>query len=140
MERRKFTREFKLEAVRLIKDRGVSYVQASEDLGVHTSQLRDWVKKFADDPQHAFPGNGQMKPEQLEIARLKREVNKLKAERERQGLSLKGLGVLSGLDRTFIGRIERGERSPTLLNCLRLADALKLRLGDVIDSAMRRES
>ena len=32
MERRKFTREFKLEAVRLIKDRGVSYVQASEDL------------------------------------------------------------------------------------------------------------
>jgi len=55
MERRKFTREFKLEAVCLIKDRGVSYVQASQDLGVHTSQLRDWVKKFADDPQHAFP-------------------------------------------------------------------------------------
>ena len=40
-----FTREFKLEAVRLIKDRAVSYVQASQDLGVHTSQLRDWVKK-----------------------------------------------------------------------------------------------
>jgi transposase-like protein len=42
MERRKFTREFKLEAVRLIKDRGVSYVQASQDLGVHPSQLRDF--------------------------------------------------------------------------------------------------
>jgi transposase-like protein len=55
--------------VRLIKDRGVSYVQASQDLGVHTSQLRDWVKKLADGPQHAFPGQGQMKPEQLEIAR-----------------------------------------------------------------------
>jgi transposase-like protein len=81
MERRKFIREFKLEAVRLIKDRGVSYVQASQDLGVHSSQLRDWVKKFADDPQHAFPGHGQMKPEQLEIARLKREVAKLKARR-----------------------------------------------------------
>ena len=39
MERRKFTREFKLEAVRLIKDRGVSYTQASVDLGVHQSQL-----------------------------------------------------------------------------------------------------
>jgi transposase len=82
MERRKFTREFKLEAVRLIKDRGVSYVQASEDLGVHTSQLRDWVKKLSDDPEHAFPGNGQMKPEQQEITRLKREVAKLKAERD----------------------------------------------------------
>src|SRR5437870_1387084 len=82
MERRKFTREFKLEAVRLIKERGVSYVQAARDLGVHVSQLRDWVKKFADDPEHAFPGHGQMKPEQLEVARLKREVTKLKAERD----------------------------------------------------------
>ena len=82
MERRKFTREFKLEAVRLIRDRGVSYAQASQDLGVHQSQLRDWAKKFAEDPQHSFPGHGQMKPEQLEIARLKREVIKLKAERD----------------------------------------------------------
>jgi transposase len=61
--------------VRLIKDRGVSYVQASQDLGVHTSQLRDWMKRFAE-------GHGQIKPEQLEIARLKREVAKLKAERD----------------------------------------------------------
>ena len=56
MERRKFTREFKLEAIRLIKERGVSYTQASEDLGVHQTQLRGWVKAFADDPQQAFPG------------------------------------------------------------------------------------
>jgi len=38
MERRKFTREFKLEAVRLIRDRGVSYAQASVDLNVHRSK------------------------------------------------------------------------------------------------------
>src|ERR1043165_9322500 len=104
MERRKFTREFKLEAVRLIKDRGVSYVQASQDLNVHTSQLRDWVKKLSDDPQHAFPGHGQMRPEQLEIARLKREVTKLKAERDIQkksrGLLREGIDVKFG----FIAR------------------------------------
>ena len=82
MERRQFTREFKLEAVRLIKDRGVSYAQASADLGVHPTQLRNWVKQLADDPQQAFPGQGQMKPEQLEIAQLKREVLRLKAERD----------------------------------------------------------
>ena len=82
MERRKFTREFKLEAVKLIKDRGVSYVQAAQELGVHQSVLRNWVKAFADDPQHAFPGQGQMKPEQLEIAQLRCEVAKLKAERD----------------------------------------------------------
>ncbi|HKG79275.1 MAG TPA: IS3 family transposase, partial [Pyrinomonadaceae bacterium] len=99
MERRKFTREFKLEAVRLIRERGVSYTQAAEDLGVHQSQLRDWVKKSADDPQHAFPGQGQMKPEQLEIARLKREVTKLKAERD---ILKKGRGLLrEGIDVKF---------------------------------------
>ena len=59
MERRKFTREFKLEAVRLIKERGVSYAQASHDLSVHQSQLRSGgvvlgifvvsMKKSADD-------------------------------------------------------------------------------------------
>jgi transposase len=77
MERRRFTREFKLEAVRLIKERGVSFAQASHDLSVHQSQLRSWVKALAADPQHAFPGQGQMK-----IAQLKREVIKLKAERD----------------------------------------------------------
>ena len=82
MERRKFTREFKLEAVKLIKERGVSYMQAAQDLGVHQSVLRTWVKGFEADPQQSFTGHGQMKPEQLEIAQLKREVIKLKAERD----------------------------------------------------------
>jgi transposase len=47
MERRKFTREFKLEAVHLIKDGGVSYVQASQDLNVHrvaTARLGEEVR------------------------------------------------------------------------------------------------
>ena len=110
MERRKFTREFKLEAVRLIKDRGVSYVQASQDLGVHPSQLRDRVKKFADDPQYAFPGHGQMKPEQLEIARLKREVAKLKAERDilkNVRGSFPPAGIETGCDMYYRRRGER---------------------------------
>src|ERR1700745_3454294 len=82
MERRRFTREFKLEAVKLIRDRGVAYAQASRGLGVHQSVWRNWVKGFVEDPSQAFPGHGQMKPEQAEIARLKREVTKLKAERD----------------------------------------------------------
>ena len=52
------------------------------DLDVHENVLRKWVKEFAADPQHAFPGQGQMKPEQLEIERLRREVVRLKAERD----------------------------------------------------------
>ncbi len=75
-------REFKVEAVRLIRDRGVSVAQAARDLDVHENVLRKWVKEFAADPGQAFPGHGQMKPEQLEIERLRREVAKLKAERD----------------------------------------------------------
>jgi transposase len=82
MERRRFTREFKLEAVKLIKERGVGVAQAASDLGVHQTQLRSWVKALAEDSTQAFPGHGQMKPEQAEIARLRREVTKLKAERD----------------------------------------------------------
>ena len=82
MERRKFTREFKLEAVKLVRDRGVTFKRAALDLGVHENVLRKWVKDSTADPQHAFPGQGQMKPEQLEIERLRKEVIKLKAERD----------------------------------------------------------
>ena len=56
--------------------------QAARDLDVHENVLRKWVREQAADPQQAFPGHGQMKPEQLEIDRLRREVAKLKAERD----------------------------------------------------------
>ena len=83
MQRRRFSREFKLEAVKLIRERGVSAAaQAARDLDVHDNVLRKWVKEFGSDPVQAFPGHGQMKPEQQEIERLRREVNKLKAERD----------------------------------------------------------
>ena len=82
MERRRFGREFKLEAVKLVRERGVTVAQAARDLDLHQNLLRKWVKDFGADPQHAFPGQGQMKPEQLEIERLRREVHKLKAERD----------------------------------------------------------
>lgn len=82
MGRRTFSREYKLEAVRLVRDRGVSVAQASRDLGVHENVLRKWVKDWDADPKQAFPGQGQMKPEQAELERLRREVAKLKAERD----------------------------------------------------------
>jgi transposase len=82
MQRRKFSREFKVEAVKLVRERGVSVAQAAHDLDVHENVLRKWVKEFGSDPVQAFPGHGQMKPEHQEIERLRREVHKLKAERD----------------------------------------------------------
>jgi len=82
MERRKCTREFKLEAVKLVRECGVTVAQAARDLGVHGTVLRRWVQESSADAAQAFPGQGQMKPEQAELARLRREVLKLKAERD----------------------------------------------------------
>lgn len=80
--RRQFSREFKVEAVRLVKDRGVSVAQAARDLDVHENVLRKWIRELAADPQQAFPGKGVMKPEQAEIDRLKKGVIKLRMERD----------------------------------------------------------
>jgi transposase len=80
--RRKFSREFKLEAVKMVKERGVALRQAARDLEINENMLRRWIREFGEDPQDAFPGLGHMKPEQSEIARLQREVAKLKMERD----------------------------------------------------------
>lgn len=82
MQRRKSSREYKLEAVKLVRDRGVSVAQPARDLDIHENVLREWVREYGSDPTQAFPGHGQMKPEQLEIERLRKEVAKLKAERD----------------------------------------------------------
>jgi transposase len=80
--RRKFSREFKLEAVKMVQERGVAVSQAARDLDLNENMLRRWIKELSEDPQDAFPGLGTMKPEQAEIARLQKEVAKLKTERD----------------------------------------------------------
>ena len=82
MGRRKFTREFKVEAVRLVREQGMTIAQVGRDLDVHATLLGKWLKQYGEGPGDSFPGKGQMKPEQAEVARLKREIVKLKAERD----------------------------------------------------------
>lgn len=80
--RRKFSREFKVEAVKLVVERRVSLAQAARDLDVHVNLLRGWVKAHRADPVHAFPGLGQQKPDDAEVTQLRREVARLKMERD----------------------------------------------------------
>jgi len=82
MGRRKFSREFKLEAVRLIKEQGVSYAQARRDLGVHESVLRRWVNQADEAGNQAFPGKGRMRPADADVARLQRDLRRVTAERD----------------------------------------------------------
>jgi transposase len=82
MGRRSFTREFKVEAVRLVRERGVSFRQAGADLGIHENMLRKWAKDSALHQAQAFPGRGKQRPDDAEVARLRRELAKTKAERD----------------------------------------------------------
>ncbi len=56
MQRRKFSREFKLEAVKLIKERGVAVSQAARDLDVAESVLRRWHREGVADRSMCFLG------------------------------------------------------------------------------------
>ena len=80
--RRRYTKEFKLEAVKLVRERGVTMMQAARDLDIHVNVLRGWVRAEQADPVHAFPGHGQQKPEDAEMTRLRHEVARLKMERD----------------------------------------------------------
>ena len=80
--RRQFSREFKVEAIKLVTERGVAVAQAARDLDLHETRLKAWMRELKADSQHAFPGKGVMKPEQAEIERLRKEVAKLKMERD----------------------------------------------------------
>lgn len=82
MGRRSFTPEFRLEAVRLVRYRGVSQAQVARDLGVHYNVLRKWVKDAKANGAQAFPGRGKMRPDDAEVARLRRELAQTKAERD----------------------------------------------------------
>ena len=80
MSRRKFTREFKEEAVLLVKQSGASVSEIARNLGLNDNVLRRWVKEHAEPNTKAFPGHGNSRDE--ELSRLKKELLQVKKERD----------------------------------------------------------
>ena len=60
----------------------MAVAQAAKDLDVHENVLRKWVRELREAPQEAFAGNGKQRAQDAEIARLRKEVAKLKMERD----------------------------------------------------------
>jgi transposase len=80
--RRTYTREFKLEAVRLWQTSGKSAAQIERDLGIGGGCLCRWKRKLAEEGENAFPGHGRLMPEQERVRQLEREVEILRQERD----------------------------------------------------------
>jgi len=81
-KKKSYSREFKLEAVRLITEKGYSIAEASRNLGVEYSVLRRWKQQLTADPQNAFPGKGKLRAPDEELRRLQRELNRVREERD----------------------------------------------------------
>jgi transposase len=80
--RRKYTKEFKLDAVSLITEQGYNYAEAARSLDINSNVLSRWVRELSDKDDDAFRGNGKLTPEQSEIRRLREEVKRLTMEKE----------------------------------------------------------
>jgi transposase len=79
--RRRYDREFKEGAVRLILDGGRTVRSVSRDLGIHENMLHRWKKEYLQDREDAFPGKGHMKPHEEEIFKLKKKIADLEEDR-----------------------------------------------------------
>ena len=78
--RRRFTREFKLEAVRQVVVEGRTRRQVADELGLNANMLGRWIKQLRSDPVQSFPGNGNLKARDKEVEDLRRQVARLKGE------------------------------------------------------------
>jgi transposase len=73
---------FKKEAISMVTELGCSVVEVAEKLGIHNKTMYRWMDEFKQDGNNAFPGKGNLKPDDEEIRRLKRENLELREENE----------------------------------------------------------
>lgn len=79
MARRRYTREFKISAVKLVNEQGYSVPEAAKSLGVHDRSVRDWVEKYSSQDGLAPTGDGALA---VELRRLRKENARLLMERD----------------------------------------------------------
>jgi len=82
LERKKYSDEYKPDAVSLVTDQGYSRAEAARSLGINSNMLCRWVQEEKAGDGHAFRGNGKLTPDQEEIRRLKAENKRLKMEKD----------------------------------------------------------
>ena len=82
--RRTFDQQFKVDAVRMVAESGTSIAEVARNLGISRNQLDRWIKQLQGkkSPQAAFPGNGNLGADKKELEELRRELARVKEERE----------------------------------------------------------
>jgi transposase len=83
-----YEREFKISAVKMITEGGHKAAEVARSLGIHSTQLYNWKKKFADQGDKAFVGKGHLG----ELAALRRKLRDVEMERD---ILKKAVGIFS---------------------------------------------
>jgi transposase len=81
-KRKKYSKQFKIDAVKLVTEQGYKISEAARNLGIHSGLLGRWKKQFETDIADAFPGKGRMTPEKEELYQLRKDNKRLRMERE----------------------------------------------------------
>jgi transposase len=90
--RKRHTKEFKVEVIRLAESSNKPKAQIEQELGITNGLLGKWREKYKDEGLEAFPGKGNLKPTDERIRDLERENVRLRQERE---ILKKVLGIFS---------------------------------------------
>ena len=94
-KRKTYDKEFKLSAVKMIVEGGMSLSRVSRDLGINENSLHKWKKDYLSDQQNAFPGKGRLKPEEEELRKLKKQLSRVTMERD---ILKKAIGYFTKLE------------------------------------------
>ena len=85
---KRFDKEFKLSAVKMITEGGNKASEVARSLGIHPNQLYNWKKKYSENGDKAFPGKGHL----TEIAALRKQLRDVEMERD---ILKKAVGIFS---------------------------------------------
>lgn len=85
---KRFDRDFKISAVKMVTHEGHKASEVARGLGIHPNQLYSWKKKYSNDGEKAFPGKGHL----TEISALRRQLREVEMERD---ILKKAVGIFS---------------------------------------------
>jgi len=80
--RKSHSKEFKIEAAKMVVELGSTQAEVARNLGVTSGQVHRWVTDYKADPEHAFPGKGHLSPADERTRQLEAQVRRLTMERD----------------------------------------------------------
>ena len=81
-QRKRYDKQFKVDAVSLVINGGRTVSEAARDLGINANVLHRWKRELTLEQSEAFPGKGRLGPQEEELRRLRRELEQVKEDRE----------------------------------------------------------